>query len=334
VLLMLVRGTNLSIVPDPAATGAFIGELKNVTVRQALGLVLPPLGLDYSIEGSFVRVFRRETETRLFDLNYSIAERTSTATVGRGATVSSATKSDLFTDVTNGVRLLLSDRATFNVDRKAGLVQVTDYPERLDRVSVYLDAVQDRLHRQAQIDVRLVDVELNDEKQTGIDWALVASQLHGEQPGVPRPAPRPSLTGLRVTDRNRLMDVLAAQGTVSVVANPRVMTMNNEPAIVRTDALTFSVTPQISSDAIVTLSLSPIVQAPQTAEADLLARVADGETLVISGFTRDRESRERKVAGVTGGGWFGRTTVVTRKRIELVVLLTPSIVTPVAGAGR
>src|SRR5712692_9751472 len=37
-LLLLVRGTSLSVVPDPAIAGSFIGELKNVTVRQALGL--------------------------------------------------------------------------------------------------------------------------------------------------------------------------------------------------------------------------------------------------------------------------------------------------------
>jgi hypothetical protein len=40
-LLLLARGTSLSIVPDPAIEGTFIGELKNVTVRQALGLILP-----------------------------------------------------------------------------------------------------------------------------------------------------------------------------------------------------------------------------------------------------------------------------------------------------
>src|SRR5580704_16912508 len=46
-LLLLVRGTSLSVVPDPAIGGSFIGDLKGVTVRQALTLVLPPLGLDY-----------------------------------------------------------------------------------------------------------------------------------------------------------------------------------------------------------------------------------------------------------------------------------------------
>jgi type II secretory pathway component GspD/PulD (secretin) len=86
------------------------------------------------------------------------------------------------------------------------------------------------------------------------------------------------------------------------------------------------VTPQISGDGIVTLALSPIVKAPAVAESDMLARVADGETLVVWGFTRDREIRERKNVGVTGG-WFGRGTIVTHKKVELVILLTPKIVT-------
>jgi type II secretory pathway component GspD/PulD (secretin) len=60
----------------------------------------------------------------------------------------------------------------------------------------------------------------------------------------------------------------------------------------------------------------------------MLARVVDGETLVISGFTRERETRERKAVGITGG-WFGRGTVVTRKRVEMVILLTPRIVTDI-----
>jgi type II secretory pathway component GspD/PulD (secretin) len=329
-LLLLVRGTNVSIVPDPAIAGSFIGELKNVTVRQALDLIVRPLGLDYALEGPVVRVFKREPETRIFDLNYIAAERVGssivTAESGRSiASVSTSTKTDVFGDLTNGVRTLLTEHAAFNVDRKAGLLQVTDFPERLDRVAIYLDAVQDRVHRQVQIDARVIEVEVADEKASGIDWAALAAQSSGAQTSAQRAAARPSLTGLRVTDVTRLLDLLAAQGNVSVVASPRVLTMNNEPSIVRTDAVTFSVTPQIASDAVITLSLSPIVKSPTAIESDMLARVADGETLVISGLTRDREVRERKNVGISGG-WFGRGTVVTRKRVELVILLTPKIV--------
>jgi type II secretory pathway component HofQ len=333
-LLLLVRGTTLSVVPAPSIDGSFIGELKNVTVRQALELILRPLGLAYDIDGNVVRVFTREPETRIFDLNYIATGRTASSTVGgegappTSASVSSSTKTDVFDDLAKGVQTLLTRTASFNVDRKAGLLQVTDFPERLDRVSLYLDAVQDRVHRQVQIDALIIEVEPNDEKAMGVDWTALAAQLSGATTPAQRAAPRRSLTGLRVTDLAQLMSLLAEQGTVVTIANPRLLTMNNEPSIVRTDGIVFSVTPQIASDAIVTLSISPVVKAPVVAESDMLARVADGETLVISGFTRDRETRERKAVGITGG-WFGRGTVVTRKRVEMVILLTPRVITGV-----
>ncbi len=333
VLLALVRGTNLSVAADSSLGGTFVGELRNVTVRQGLALVLGPLGLDYSVDGSFVRVFRRERQTRFFDIDYLPGERAASSKVG-GATASSSALvttsvgGDVFADLTKGVQSLLSDRATFSVDRKAGLLQATDYPERLDRVAAYLDAVQDRMQRQAQIEATVVEIELNDDKAPGVNWQSIAQQL-AVAPGEAAQGPRRSaLTSLRITDASRLLAALGDQGTVTVVASPRVTTLNNEPAVVRTDAVTLSVTPQISGDAFVTLSVTPIVTAPAPVESDMLARVADGETLVVSGFVRDRETRERRAVGRTGG-WFGRGTVVARKRVELVVLLTPRILSGV-----
>jgi type II secretory pathway component GspD/PulD (secretin) len=332
-LLLLVRGTNLSLVPDPAIGGTFIGELKNVTVRQALGLILRPLGLDYALDGSVIRVSRREAETRIFDLNYIATERAGQSRVaGDGssrARVTSSTKTDLFEEVANGVRTLLTERAAFNVDRKAGLLQVTDFPERLDRIAIYLDTVQDRVHRQVQIDARVIEVEPTDAKASGIDWAALAAKMSGAPTADVPIATRQTMNGLRVTDVGRLLSLLAEQGSVTLVASPRMLTLNNEPSIVRTEAMSFSVTPQISADSIVTLSLTPIVRSPAVVESDMLARVADGETLVVSGFTRDREIKEKKAVGINGG-WFGRGTVVTHKRVELVILLTARIVAGVA----
>src|SRR4029450_5572594 len=107
-------------------------------------------------------------EPRPSALNFAPAARTGTAVVGAPdgggtfARVSTTTNPDVFADLTTGVRTLLSERGTFNVDRKAGLLQVRDFPERLERVSLYLDAVHDRVHRQVQIDARVIEVELND----------------------------------------------------------------------------------------------------------------------------------------------------------------------------
>ncbi len=348
-LLLLVRGTTLSLVPDPSIGGSFIGELKNITVRQALALILPPLGLDFSVDGAVVRVFKREPQTRLFDLNYVAARRTADSRIGGPAgdashvAVASAADADVFGDLTRGVKSLLSDTATFSVDRTAGLLQVTDAPDRLDRVARYLDAVQDRVQQQVELEARILEVELKDAEAAGLDWtALSQAATSGS------PLPRRGLTGLRVTDLARLLAAIADQGKITTVAAPSILTLNNQPAVVRattsrgtgdeargtTHDVVLSVTPQVSGDGIVTLSLTPIVvmHAPAgdksdetiTREADTLARVASGETLVVAGFPRDRETRERRAGGIAGG-WFGRSTVVTRKRVELVILLTPRI---------
>lgn len=337
-LLLLVRGTSLSIIPDPEISGSFIGELKNVTVRRALELILPPLDLDYSVEGGFLRVFQRAPETRIFDINYIATERTGTSSVGgasggagsSSATVSSLTKTDLFAELTTGVRGLASAGATFNIDRKAGLLQVTDFPERLDRVADYLDRVHDRVYRQVQLDARVVEVELNDPNSAGLDWTVLATQLTGTA-GATAGAQRPPVTGLRVTDVPRFMALLAAQGKVATLDSPRLVALNNEPTLVRSEALTMSVTPQIASDGTMMLSLSPLATRPTVAESDTLARVADGETIVIAGFLREREVRERRNVGIAGG-WFGRGTVVIRKKVQLLFLLTPKILF-VGGSG-
>jgi type II secretory pathway component HofQ len=332
-LLLLVRGTSLSIIPDPSIGGSFIGELKNVTVRQALDSILPPLGLAYTVDGAFIRVQARAPDTRIFDLNYVATERSAASTVGGAAraggfgtaSVSSTTRTDVFGDVAKGVQALLSEHASFNLDRKAGLLQVTDFPERLDRVAEYLDIVDTRVHRQVLLEARIVEIELKDDKAPGVDWRVIAAGLPGAPaaPATAAPAPR-ALTGLRVTDIARFMALLADQGTVTTLQSARLITLQNEPALVRSDTLTLSVTPQITADGIVTLSLTPMLEAPALAEADTLARVADGETLVISGFGRDREVKERANLGLKGG-WFGRGTTITHKRVEILMLLTPRI---------
>ena len=281
-LLLIVRGTNLSIVPDPGIEGSFIGELKNVTVRQALELILPPLGLGYRVEGPFIRVFQLEPQTRLYDINYIASIRTGDSRIGPAASddgasyaaVTTATSTDVFADIERGVQTLLSDRAAFNVDRKAGLLQVTDYPERLDRVGFYLDAVMDRAFRQVQIDARIIEIELNDTTATALDWTVLSVQA--ATMGATRSTDRPAQTGLRVTDVGRFLAALAEQGTVTVLANPQLYAVNNEPAIVRAvgpaagtqapgllgnplESLTLSVTPQIAPGGVVMLSVSPLL---------------------------------------------------------------------------
>jgi type II secretory pathway component GspD/PulD (secretin) len=92
---------------------------------------------------------------------------------GSSSQVSGTDGGDLFADLAVGMQTLLSPDGKFNMDRKAALLQVTDYPDRLDKVGLYLDAVQTRASRQVQIQARVIEVELRDEFAAGIDWKAV-----------------------------------------------------------------------------------------------------------------------------------------------------------------
>lgn len=357
-LLLLVRGTSLSVVPDPSISGSFIGELKNVTVRQALALILQPLGLDFAVDGSFIRVFKRQPETRIFEISYVATSRAGTSRVGgrpeagSHARVAGTTDANVFDDIAHSVQGLLTPGAPFSVDRKAGLLQVTDFAERLDRVSAYLDAVHDRVHRQVQVEARVVEVQLTDAASDGLDWDALARAVGDVRPG------RSLLNGLRVRDSAAFMTALRAQGHVSVLAAPRVLVLNNEPAVIRTSidpsaaqagrpstaAAEFSlgVTPRIESDGAVMLSVTPIVErtkkgdgrgpapAPSVQEVDTLARIGDGETIVLGALTgagRDAADRDSELR--LFGRRFGNAQGTRGDRTEILFLLTARVMAAV-----
>ena len=183
-LLLLVNGTAFSLVADNEVSGTFTGDLKELTMRQALEAVLFPRGLDYDVQGSLLRVFPRRASTRLFTVNYLNVRRTlergvsnvaaigsSTALTMQLSTVSSA---DFYDDIEKGVQSLLSPSGRVHVDRTAALVQVTDFPERLDQVGIYLEAVQLRAARQVRIDAQVLSIELLPGSATAIDWTTSA----------------------------------------------------------------------------------------------------------------------------------------------------------------
>ena len=227
-LLMIVRDTRLSVVPDPDVQGTFRGELKDVTLRQALEMILQPHGYDYSVQGNLIRVFKRRFETRRFDLNYVITRRTSSRTLsastgitpsGSSAEVTDTDGGDIFSDLATGVQTLLSPEGRFNMDRKAALLQATDFPDRLDQIQLYLDAVQNRATRQVQIQAKVIEVVLNDEFAAGIDWPLLIKHA-GDSVSLTQnvsPAAGGTMTvGLNIKDFPGLLSAFASQGKVNV----------------------------------------------------------------------------------------------------------------------
>lgn len=338
VLGLLMAGTRFSVSIDADATGAFRGELKQLTLREALTTMLPPLGLDFQVHGTVVRVRRRQIETRLFDLNLLNVQRGARVDLGAagapgaesGASVTTTTRAeDVLAGVADGVRTLLSETGVVHVDNRAGLAQVTDFPERLDRVALYIETLQQRTGRQVRLQAQAFEVTLGD--GAPLDWRAVRARL-----GLPLDAPQAGLAA----DPAALRTALALQGDVRSLWAPDVTAMNNEPAMVRVStpggtSLTLTVVPQISADGIVQLSISHAWEeragdhrsgAPASVtQSDTVTRVMDGNTVVISGLQRPQPA-----AGEAGGrlaSLFG-SRAKKAGHAELVVLLRPTVVTP------
>ena len=143
------------------------------------------------------------------------------------------------------------------IDPEAGLITVTGTPSQIKKVKSYLRALSKQVKSQVMIDVKILSVTLNNDKHTGIDW----SQLYGFQnfkintltmsqknmlewkyengelketkyaPGT-RPSNAKLFEGRGVQTIDDLIKYLKTQGTVKTVSNPKIMTLNNQPALI------------------------------------------------------------------------------------------------------
>ena len=318
VLDLLVMGTPFSLAVDADVKGSFRGELKQLTLREALTALLAPLGLDFQVQGTVIRVMKHQPQTRMFDLNLVAVQRTLHRTSGAdGASIATASGRDQAIDsVAEGVQALLSETGRVHVDGSAGLVQVTDFPERLDRVALYVETLQQRSGRQVRLQSQVFEVTLRG--AAPIDWRAVRGRL-----GLPAEAASAGMAA----DPRALRAALAAEGEIRDLWAPDVTALNNEPALVRLataggSSLTMTVVPQVSADGVVQLSVSHAWEdTTRVTESDTVMRVLDGQTAVIAGLLRPQQ-----VAAAGERTIFG-STPKKPGHAELVVLIRPTVVT-------
>ena len=168
------------------------------------------------------------------------------------------------------------------ISPQSGVVVVRAMPDELRNVEAYLKATQLSVDRQVILEAKVLEVELNDKFQSGINWASFASIKSGHanrvsagfvgpgtalQPlpyGGGRPTPittggltatsgfslsnaaeaTGSLLGFAFQTSNfaALISFLEQQGSVHVLSSPRVSAMNNEKAVLKIGTDEFYVT--------------------------------------------------------------------------------------------
>ncbi len=220
VLLAFAKKEDKNIIIDPDVSGTVTVDIKQLTFREILDLILPPLHLGYKIkESRFVRIYKQKPVGRLFVFNYVISDREGTSTLsastgsnnntsgssgsstGGGSTSGSGgsgssnsestldTKEDfkLWDDLESGVKDLLSSDGKLIINKSSSTLYVVDYPYQLNQISQYLKSLQSIMHREVMIEAEILEVYLKDQFEMGIDWnsvsALLPDGYHGTLAG-------------------------------------------------------------------------------------------------------------------------------------------------------
>jgi MSHA biogenesis protein MshL len=215
--MAIVSGTRYSMLVHPEVTGTLSANLKDVTLFEALDAIRELYGYDYKVEGTRIYVKPLTLQTRVFQVNYLTGSRRGTSDIrvtsgsvsdvsipgsatGQAGTatptpganqgsiatalntskISTSSTSDFWNELKASLESIIGGKEgrSVVVSPQSGIVVVRAMWDEMRNVADYLRATQLSVDRQVILDAKILEVELNDSFQSGINWA--AFRLGGE----------------------------------------------------------------------------------------------------------------------------------------------------------
>jgi MSHA biogenesis protein MshL len=300
--MVLVNVTRYSMLVPPEVTGTISANLKDVTVFEALDAIREQYGYDYKVDGTRIYIKPLTLQTRVFQVNYLTGSRTGTSDIrvtsgsvsdagtnstavggipvaagnSAGRTSSSSnimtsSRSDFWGELKSSLEAIVGsgkEGRSVVISPQSGVVVIRAMWGELRDVASYLKATQLSVDRQVILEAKILEVQLNDSFQSGINWTAFGKGdnsriMAGRQAPAPGLQPSGSLIGTKFPDGiaasvaglgnlfglafqtsnfAALISFLETQGTVHVLSSPRIATLNNQKAVLKVGTDEFFVT--------------------------------------------------------------------------------------------
>ena len=176
-----ISGLNMVIDPDVQGTVDMI--LTDVPWDQALEVILRGNSLDYTVDGSIVRVAKVDTLKKEQDSRQQLAKASADAgTLAVRTFTLSYAKAGQAAPLVK--RAVLSPRGDVQIDERTNTLIITDLPARLETVTQLLSTL-DRAEPQVEVEARVVQTTREFAQAVGIQWGLngrVAPELGNTPP--------------------------------------------------------------------------------------------------------------------------------------------------------
>lgn len=307
VFMAIVSGTRFSMLVPPDVNGNISLNLKDVTVFDALEAIREIYGYDYKVDGARIYIQPAGLQTRIFQVNYLTGQRdgksslrvasgsVADAPMNAGTTapagvqssnresskVSTTSKSDFWQELSTALNAIVGTEKGRSVviSPMSGVIVVRAMPDELRNIAAYLRASQISVDRQVILEAKIIEVQLNDSFQSGVNWAVFKTGANSglsagtiapgttlsttgvlgngiitSTPGadiaaaaagaLPAGATAGSLFGLAFQTGNfaAMLNFLESQGDVHVLSSPRIATLNDQKAVLKVGTDEFFVT--------------------------------------------------------------------------------------------
>jgi len=210
--MAIASGTRYSMLVHPEVSGTISANLKDVTLFEALDAIRELYGYDYQVDGTRIYIKPLTLQTRVFSINYLTANRrgtsdirvtsgsvsdvgatgntqTSAAPAAPGSTpgtrthtldsskISTTSNSDFWGELKASLEAIVGNKEgrSIVISPQSGIVLVRAMWDELKNVNAYLKAAQLAVDRQVILEAKILEVQLNDSFQSGINWASFAS---------------------------------------------------------------------------------------------------------------------------------------------------------------
>ena len=262
-LFALARDARINLDIDPSISGKVSINAINQTLPQILKRISRQVSLRYYLDGPNLVVEQDRPFIRIYKIDYLNMSRKTTSSVDIATQIASTGTSsegggggsNSSTSVTNesnnnfwktledNIALIASadgQAGTIISNRESGIMSVRTTSAAHEDIQRFIDQVLSSARRQVLIEATVVEVTLNDDFQSGVDWSVMSSNgwditqsLLGSLSPLGGTAPPFLSATYSSTDVTAAIKALGSFGEVSVMSSPKIMALNNQTSILK-----------------------------------------------------------------------------------------------------